>query len=81
MDSLMESIFLISGHIVSYTNGVIAIILIGFLPLYIFFFICYKNKIALKSILPIIFLSLASVFSLCLIAVVAMTAVALGAWG
>lgn len=77
----MEGIFVLSGHIVSYTNGVIAIIFIGLLPLSIFFFICYKNKIAIKSLLPIIFLSLASVFSLCLTAVFAMTAVALGAWG
>lgn len=81
MDSFMESIFVLSGHVVSNVGGLIAILLIGLLPLYVFFFVCYKRKIAIKSALPIAFLSLAGMFSLFLTAVFAMTAMALGAWG
>ncbi|WHI49948.1 hypothetical protein P3339_16010 [Microbulbifer sp. MLAF003] len=81
MDNFMESIFVLSGHIVSNVGGLVAILLIGFLPLYVFFFVCYKRKIAIKSALPIASLALAGMLSLFLIAVFAMTAMTLGAWG
>lgn len=81
MDSFMQMIFILSGHIVTNLGGFITILVIGFLPVYVFSFVCYKKKIAIKSALPIMFLSLASVSSLFLIAVFSMTAIALGAWG
>jgi len=77
----MEAIFSLAGHIVSYSNGVIAILFIALSPLYIFFFICYKNKVAIRSVLPIFFLSLASALSTCLVVIFAITSIALGAWG
>jgi cell division protein FtsX len=81
MDSFMESIFVLSGHVVSNVGAFIAILLIGLIPLYVFFFVCYKSKIAIKSALPMAYLFLASMLSLFLTAVFVMTAMALGAWG
>ncbi len=81
MDSFMESIFVLSGHVVGNVGGLIAILFIGLLPLYVFFFVCYKKKIEIKSALPMASLSLAGMFSLILSAVFAMTAMVLGAWG
>ena len=77
----MESIFILSGYVVSNVGALIAILFIGLIPLYVFFFVCYKRKIAIKSALPMASLFLASMLSLFLTAVFAMTAMALGAWG
>ncbi len=81
MDSFMESIFVFSGYVVSNVGALFAILFIGLIPLYVFFFVCYKRKIAIKSALPIASLFLASMLSLFLTAVFAMTAMVLGAWG
>ena len=77
----METIFLLSGYVVSNFGGFLSILFFGILPIHVFLFFCYKKKIKIKSALSIIYLSLASILSLFLIAVIFMTIMALGAWG
>lgn len=82
MDAIMEAIFVGAGYAVGAIGGVLAMLLVGLLPIYAYGLFLYFQKASIRSTRLTLMLFIASmVLSVILLAVFAITAVAMGAWG
>lgn len=80
-EHLIQIFFLSAGCVVQLTGLTIAILLIGFSPLYLFSFYFYRGKLSFKNTKVILFFVLAIVVALMLSSVLWISAIILGQWG
>jgi hypothetical protein len=82
MEAIIESIVLASGTLVLFMGTGAAILLIGFMPLYIASFFYFGRRIKfMSSRTSILLYSLAIVVSLCISSLLAATSMVLRMWG
>jgi hypothetical protein len=82
MEQLLEISFILAGHLVQLIGGVLAILLIGLLPLYLLAYGLYRTQTGVMSSASTLALSvLAVVLALCLSGVIFVSAMVLRAWG
>jgi ABC-type uncharacterized transport system permease subunit len=82
MDKVMELIFVVAGHLVNAIGGLLAILLIGLLPIYAYTYVIYRKNVNIfSSRSAVLSLLAAMALSFCLSAVFAMSAIVLNAWG
>lgn len=76
----MQLIFLIGANLVRTLSVGGAILLIGLLPIYGYFFFTYRSRLN-SSGYSCILLSIVTILSLCLSSIFATSAMVLGMWG
>ena len=81
IESMLQIFFLSAACLFQAVGLTIAILLIGFAPLYYFAFYFYKKKLSLKSIKTSLLLLLTVGLTLLLSATLWLSAIILGQWG
>lgn len=79
MDQIMELVFLSSGNLVRFLGLRLALVLVGFSPLYGYGGYLYFSKMKVKDSKIAFFFSI--VLTLILLSVIMMTGVVMGTWG
>ena len=78
----METSFVLAGHLVQLVGGVLAILLVGLLPLYVLAYGLYRTRSGVTSSASAFALSLlGAVLALCVSGVIFVSAMVLSAWG
>lgn len=81
LEHSLQIIFLTAGCLVSYTGLVIAIFLVGLLPVYVYGYCVFSKRIRLSSLSGRLSGVFAFIMTLLLSGILWSSAIALGSWG